>query len=433
MTMIDDATAGRTGSMLRDGTTPRDLIDLDRREVSMRVLSDPELYRLELQNIFARAWVALAHVSEIPSVGDFVMRYIGEDPVIVTRTPQGKISVLLNVCAHRGFEICRAEEGNSSSFKCPYHGWAFDASGNLLGAPLEKEMYGDWDKTRYGLRRARVEVRAGIVFATFDPSGLPLDDWLGDTGWYIDRASHEDRIPLGPPMRFLVRGNWKTFMDQGAGDNYHPLTLHRSLQEIGMTSNLPGGGGSRATIRSQNHVIVSVPEGNTTFAFPAGFPLKNVFDENADDFLAFEGRLFASSVFPQSVIWGPYSHLLPDGTETTGGSLWQIEPKGPDTFMMFLQNFIDRNAPDEVKDAVRREYAAQQVFVADDYEANQSLQRSARGAVGQQQPLRYFAQGDRTKPSDWPGPGTFLAPPQKDDAQWTFWLRWLDLMTVGAR
>jgi len=101
-----------------------------------------------------------------------------------------------------------------------------------LGAPLEKEMYGDWDKSRYGLRRARVEVRAGIVFASFDASGLPLDDWLGDAGWYIDRASHQDRIPLGPPMRFHVRGNWKTFMDQGAGDNYHPLTLHRSLQEI---------------------------------------------------------------------------------------------------------------------------------------------------------------------------------------------------------
>jgi len=329
--------------------------------------------------------------------------------------------------------VCRADEGNAGSFKCPYHGWAYDGSGNLLGAPLEKEMYGDWDKSRYGLRRARVEVRAGIVFASFGASGLPLDDWLGDAGWYIDRASHQDRIPLGPPMRFYVRGNWKTFMDQGAGDNYHPLTLHRSLQEIGMTPDLPGAGGSRSTIRSQNHAIVSNPEGNTTFAFPPGFPMKTVYDEDADDFLTFEGRLFASSIFPQTVLWGPYSYPLPDGTQTTGGALWQIEPKGPDTFVMYLQNFIDRDAPDAIKEAVRRETTAQQVFVADDYEANLSLQRSARGAVGQQQPLRYFAQGDRTKPDGWPGPGIFFSPPQKDDAQWLFWLRWLDLMTDGAR
>src|SRR5882672_2630641 len=213
MTMTDDALARRTGSVLADGTAVRDLVDLDRREVSMRVLSDAELYRLELQNIFARAWVGLAHVNEIPNAGDFVLRHIGEDRVIVTRTFGGEISVLLNVCAHRGFEVCWADEGNAGSFKCPYHGWAYDGSGNLLGAPLEKEMYGDWDKSRYGLRRARVEVRAGIVFATFDTSGLPLDEWLGDAGWYIDLAGNEDWVPLGPPTRFHVHGNWKTFMD----------------------------------------------------------------------------------------------------------------------------------------------------------------------------------------------------------------------------
>jgi phenylpropionate dioxygenase-like ring-hydroxylating dioxygenase large terminal subunit len=431
--MTEYEAAARTSSILRDGTAVRDLIDVDRREVSMRVLSDPELYRLELRSIFARAWVGVAHISEIPQAGDFVLRHIGEDAVIVTRTAEGEVSVLLNVCSHRGFELCRAEEGNAGSFKCPYHGWAFDGAGKLLGAPLEKEMYGDWDKSRLGLRRARVEVRAGIVFATFDTSGLPLDEWLGDAGWYIDRASHAGRIPLGPPMRFHVRGNWKTFMDQGAGDNYHPLSLHRSLQEVGFSPPLPGSPGSRDTIRSQNHAIISNPEGNTTFAFPPGFPQQTIYDETAEDFLTFEGRLFASSVFPQTVIWGPYTYPLPDGTQTTGGSLWQIEPKGPDTFVMYLQNFIDPDAPEAVMEQVRRENTAQQVFVADDYEANLSLQRSARGAVAQQQPLRYFAQGDRTKPDNWPGPGIFLAPPQKDDAQWLFWLRWLDLMTESAR
>jgi len=71
--------------------------------------------------------------------------------------------------------------------------------------------------------------------------------------------------------------------------------------------------------------------------------------------------------------------------------------------------------------------------VEDDYEANLAVQRSARGAVGQQQPMRYFGRGDTTKPDKWPGPGTFFSPPQKDDGQWLFWQRWLALMTEGAR
>src|SRR5882757_4261521 len=99
MPLKRDSLARGTGPMLRDGTTLLDLIDLDRREVAMRVLSDPELYRLELQHIFARAWVGVAHVSELTNVGDFVMRHIGEDRVIVTRTFGGHISVIFRSCS----------------------------------------------------------------------------------------------------------------------------------------------------------------------------------------------------------------------------------------------------------------------------------------------------------------------------------------------
>ena len=87
-----------------------------------------------------------------------------------------------------------------------------------------------------------------------------------------------------------------------------------------MIADLPGAPGSRSTIRSQNHAIVSNPEGNTTFAFPPGFPLKTNYDEDADDFLTFEGGFFVSSVLPQTVLWGPYVYPLPDGTQTTGGA-----------------------------------------------------------------------------------------------------------------
>src|SRR5271156_273432 len=112
--------AERVGPVLSDGTPLRELVDFDKREVSMRVLSDPEIYRLELKRIFARSWGLVAHESEIPAAGDFVLRSIGADPVIVTRDAAGKVNVLLNVCSHRGMEICWADEGNAPTFKCPY-------------------------------------------------------------------------------------------------------------------------------------------------------------------------------------------------------------------------------------------------------------------------------------------------------------------------
>src|SRR5882757_4416195 len=424
---VRDALAGRTGPVLADGATIGGLIDLDRREVAMRVLSDPEIHRLEMQQIFGRAWAGIAHVAEVPNSGDFVLRNMGEDRVIVSRTPKGEIAVLLNVCSHRGFEICGADRGNAGSFKCPYHGWAFDTSGNLLGAPLDKEMYGNWDKSQYGLRKARVQVLDGSVYTTLDTSGATLADWLGPAAWYLERSGNCNRVPLGSPSRFHVNANWKTFMDTASGDDYHPVTLHRGVAEMGIFQ-LPGAPGSKMTLTGMNTVLATNAQGNSTLAFAEGFPIIQNFDVNSEDFLAFKNRVFATTIFPQSVVWGTIAKRLPNGTPYSTSTLTRIAPTGPDSFAFSTQVLVDRDAPEEVFE-FEREQTALGIILLDDFEANLSQQRAAKGHTSRQQPMRYFARGERLKRKDWPGPGTVYAAPLKDDDQWHFWRRWFQLMT----
>ena len=88
----------RSNPVLSDGTRISDLINLDTREVKMRVLSDAELYQLEMEKIFAKTWVFLAHETEIPNSGDFVQRDMGSDSVLVTRDREGQVHVVLNAC-----------------------------------------------------------------------------------------------------------------------------------------------------------------------------------------------------------------------------------------------------------------------------------------------------------------------------------------------
>ena len=120
---------------------PKNLIDLERRTVSPRVFSDPEVHQAEQERIFTRCWLYVGHESQLPNPGDFVAGFMGEEPVIVCRGPDRQVRVFLNTCRHRGMLVCRVEEGNAKFFRCPYHGWTYDLEGKLTGVPDYRKAY----------------------------------------------------------------------------------------------------------------------------------------------------------------------------------------------------------------------------------------------------------------------------------------------------
>src|SRR3546814_14421930 len=97
-----------------------------------------------MKHIFAKTWPMLAHQTEIPESGDYVVRDMGEDQVIVGRTSDGAIHVSLNICPNRGMRICMGYAGNAAVHRCIYHGWAFRPDGSFIVAPGEREqMHGE--------------------------------------------------------------------------------------------------------------------------------------------------------------------------------------------------------------------------------------------------------------------------------------------------
>ena len=101
--------------------------------VHTRIYTDPQIFKDEMRGIFERTWVYVAHESEVLHTGDYLTTSIGRQPVIVSRSEDNSIHVLLNVCRHRGNAVCRQERGNSNFFRCPYHGWLYSNSGKLMG------------------------------------------------------------------------------------------------------------------------------------------------------------------------------------------------------------------------------------------------------------------------------------------------------------
>src|ERR1700755_3271896 len=150
--------------------------------IPAHVYADPEIFAAERDRLFARSWTFLAHESEIPDPGDYVVRRVLADSFIVARDEAGMVRVMFNMCLHRGMQICRAELGNASHFRCPYHAWSYKNDGKLIGVPFHRDAYGGDE----GLRRSdnallpapATEIVNGMIFVSLDPDVMPLTEYL---------------------------------------------------------------------------------------------------------------------------------------------------------------------------------------------------------------------------------------------------------------
>ena len=186
-----------------------------------------------MKYIFEGNWVYLAHESQIPNVNDYLTVFIGRQPVVITRSKDGKLNALANTCTHRGAILCRFKKGNKSSFTCPFHGWTFSNNGKLLkvkdqtpeaGYPPSFNCEGSHDLVKLGA----FESYRGFLFGSVNPDVVPLAEHLGEAAKIIDMIV--DQAPDGIEVlrgasTYTFDGNWKLPAENGA-DGYHVSAVH---------------------------------------------------------------------------------------------------------------------------------------------------------------------------------------------------------------
>lgn len=192
------------------------------RHAPGRVYASPALYQREVEEYFMRDWLYVGRVEEVANPGDYMALRLVDQPVVVARDKNGELHASYNMCIHRGVEVAYGS-GNTRSFKCPYHGWVYDLSGQLTGAAYMKDTEG-FDVTKCRMKPVRLDTWRRNIFISFNPDPRPLaegvaafEDDFAFLGW--------ERCRLGNKIRLELNCNWK-FFHENLMDFYHVGVLH---------------------------------------------------------------------------------------------------------------------------------------------------------------------------------------------------------------
>jgi phenylpropionate dioxygenase-like ring-hydroxylating dioxygenase large terminal subunit len=400
------------------GWTRRQVLDLTdeaRGTLDPRIYTDARLYELELERIFGRAWLCVAHATQIPRPGDFFASYMGEDPVLVVRQKDSSIRVFLNQCRHRGMKFCRADHGNAKVFTCSYHGWAYDIGGALIRVPRKERAYGDdliasdWGAVQV----AAVEVYKGLVFATWDPRAPSLADYLGEARWYLD--AFLDRMEggtevIGGVSKWVIRCNWKFAAEQFASDMYHAPLSHLSATLAPLEHGAPI---SAAAWPDEGFQFRALAGGHGTGFFdgattghsgpsapgdPPDQPPKrprSLFGHIGADAAGYhvvdsrEASRERLGDTRTDRIFGGHMTIFPNLSFLPGFQTLRVwHPRGPDEIEVWAVTVVDRAAPPQAKEdwrvGVLRTFSAGGIFEQDDGENWVMIQDVLRGYKARQ-------------------------------------------------
>ncbi len=444
-----------TGAALRRDPIDRRLAAIERQvqtgALPLWVFHDQALYERELERVFGRSWIFMAHETEIPQPGDFVARAIGNDPFIVVRGQDNGVRVLFDSCRHRGARLCLADKGSTKSFFCPYHGWTYRTTGELTGVPNIHAAYKALDLKQWGLLPApRAETYRGLIFASLDPDIRPLAQHLGDYRWYLDlhlALSPGGMEVVGDPHRWLIEADWKSGADNFAGDSYHTQTLHQSIVRLGL-SNAAGASGGKNDIHvtecSGHSTSIRRRDAGETYFW--GYP-EEVYREffgselSPEQFeIARRSVVYTGTVFPNLSLIHIFAKDAPDNEGAAFFSLRQWKPRGPGKMEAWSWVLVPRSAPASYKERAYRaavaSFSPSGNFEQDDSIAWGGVSRAAKGVFAKRQNIMLNYQmgldgmSDAKIMTDWPGPGIAYDSNLEEGVQRTFWRHWSRAMSA---
>ncbi len=192
---------------------------------------DENLYKLELQTVFARSWQLAGRTDQVCKPGQYITTEIAGSPVVVVRGSDNVLRGFFNVCRHHAATVMTVPEGTASYLRCPYHGWTYSLEGSLKGTPDFSDVC-DFDRAANGLLPVETAVWEKWVFVKTSSGGPPLNDALDQELMNQIRTLDLENVHWMERRSYIFDCNWKVFVDNYLDGGYHVPHLHKGLDSV---------------------------------------------------------------------------------------------------------------------------------------------------------------------------------------------------------
>ena len=183
----------------------------------------------EMERFYFDSWICAGRARQIAGAGDYFLREVLGESVIITRDARGMVRAFYNVCRHRGTRMCTHPEGAfDSRIQCPYHGWTYALDGCLIGAPHMSDS--EFSHAEYPLRRVSTEVWDGHIFIHLGKQPPPLAEQLGGLPEMFARWGMQE-LCLHKRIAYDVKANWKLII-LNYSECLHCPVLHPALNRL---------------------------------------------------------------------------------------------------------------------------------------------------------------------------------------------------------
>jgi len=254
--------------------------------------TSPDIFVEEQERIFARVWNAVGRASAIARPGDYVLRDVAGESIMLVRDKGGALRAHFNVCRHRGTRLCTEPSGHLETIQCPYHAWTYGTDGRLIGAPHMQQVEG-FNRAEFSLHAAAVAEHEGFVFVNIDRHPASFADGFAPM---LERLTRYriGALTVGHRVVYAVHANWKLVF-QNYSECLHCPVIHPELAAV-----LPYQSGENDLVAGPflgGSMEITPPNESATLSGRACGPLVNPALGDAA-----RGRAFYYSLMPNMLV-----------------------------------------------------------------------------------------------------------------------------------